>query len=177
MAMKYSFFLIGLILLNILFISCKKDDINYESDFDKSFKEWTSFKITSDNSYQYEVIGSTWIGYSWKTVITITDGKATQRYFKLTPAPGSTVNIPADQLEWTEKENELNMHTQSPAAATITLDEIYDRARKEWLIKRDKAQVYFEAKNNGMISTCGYVNDGCADDCFNGINISSIQPL
>src|ERR1044072_1714012 len=171
MTNKY-FIVTSLVLITTLFISCKKDDINFESDFDKSFKEWINFKKTSDNSYKYEVAGGTWIGYGWITDITVTDGKVTERYFKLTPRPGSMVNIPADQQEWTEKETELNTHTQSPAAATITLDEIHDKARKEWLVKRDKVQVYFEAKNNGMISTCGYVNDGCQVDCFIGINIS-----
>jgi len=43
--------------------------------------------------------------------------------------------------------------------------------------KRKDASVYFEAKNNGMISSCGYVQDGCMDDCFNGINIASIGLL
>ncbi|MBO9204636.1 MULTISPECIES: hypothetical protein [Niastella] len=163
-------------MINTLFISCTKDDINFERDYDKSFSAWSNFKKTSGNSYRYEVVGGSWIGYSWTTIITITEGKPTQRYFKLS-IPGSTVNIPADQLEWTETATELNTHTQSLAAAPVTLDEIYDKAKREWLIKRDKVHVYFETANNGMISSCGYVNDGCQDDCFNGIKISSIQPL
>jgi hypothetical protein len=55
------------------------------------------------------------------------------------------------------------------------LDEIYEKARSNWLKKRGNAKTYFEAKNDGLISSCGYAEDGCQDDCFNGINITSIE--
>ncbi|MDP2414077.1 hypothetical protein [Daejeonella sp.] len=60
--------------------------------------------------------------------------------------------------------------------STINLDAVYDKAANEWL-KADKKQniIYFEAKNQGMISTSGYVPNGCQDDCFTGIRISNIS--
>lgn len=36
---------------------------------------------------------------------------------------------------------------------------------------------YFETKNNGLISTCGYVENTCADDCFIDITITRIAKL
>ena len=175
--MKHSAILTSLLLMCTLFVACKKDDINYESDFDKSHREWLSFKNSSGNSYRYKVEGGSWTGFGWYTIITVTNGNVTQREFKLTPPPGNTAVIPADKLAWTEKENELNTHTQSGAAAVMTLDQVYEKARTEWLLKREDAKVYFEAKNNGLISSCGYIKDGCADDCFIGINIAYIQTL
>ena len=163
--------------MSTLFIACHKSNISYENDFDKSYNEYLSFKKASGNSYRYMVIGASWTGFSWETMITVTDGKITQRYFKLTSPRGYPANIPAGALEWTENENEINTHTQSSAAESITLDQIYEKARTEWLVKRQNAKAYFEAKNNGMISSCGYANDGCVDDCFVGINISYIQSL
>jgi hypothetical protein len=59
----------------------------------------------------------------------------------------------------------------------MTLDEIYDRAKSDWLRKRSNAQTYFEANNNGLISSCGYVEEGCQDDCFRGITIASVERL
>ena len=59
--------------------------------------------------------------------------------------------------------------------APLTFDQIYEKARTEWLVKRENATTYFEAENNGLISKCGYVDDGCQDDCFIGIQISSIK--
>jgi hypothetical protein len=175
--MKHPIILAYLLLISTLLISCHKSNINYDSDFDKSYKEWLSFKKTSGDSYRYMVVGGTWIGFGWETIITVTDGKVTQRHFKLTPPKGNPTNIPAGELEWTENGNEINTHTQSAAAAPITLDQIYETAGTEWLLKRQNTKTYFETKNNGMISSCGYINDGCADDCFIGINIAYIQPL
>lgn len=175
--MKHPIISTCLLLMSTLLISCHKSNINYEGDFAKSYKEWLSFEKGSGNSYRYMVVGGSWIGLSWETIITVTDGKITQRYYKLTPPSGNPTNIPAGQLEWTENGNEINTHPQPGAAAAITLDQVYEKARTEWLIKRRNARTYFEAKNNGMLSSCGYVNDGCADDCFIGINIAYIQPL
>jgi len=54
---------------------------------------------------------------------------------------------------------------------------VYEKARNNWLIKRSNTETYFEAKNNGIISSCGYVKDGCQDDCFNGITITLVEAL
>mgnify|MGYP001165979490 CR=1 FL=1 len=83
------------------------------------------------------------------------------------------------QLEWSETEEELDAdaHAQSPAGALLTLDDIYDTARTVWLENRSDATVSFDAKNNGMLSSAGFVPDNCADDCFSGINIQSIEAI
>jgi len=84
-----------------------------------------------------------------------------------------------DVLHWSETEDELGTKANiySPASALHTLDDIYDKARNEWLQKRTDAHVTFEANNNGMISAVGFVPDGCMDDCFSGIHIRSIEAL
>lgn len=67
-----------------------------------------------------------------------------QRYFKYT---GNTENIPDTiPLEWTEEENQINSHENSPAATALTLDQIYSKAEKDWLVKRKDVSVYFESK-------------------------------
>jgi hypothetical protein len=105
----------------------------------------------------------------------VTNGVVTERSFKSISTQG-LVNVPQENKEWIEAGNELNSHQNSGAADVLTLDQIYDKARTEWLIKRGKATIYFEAKNDGMLSSCGYVPDGCMDDCFVGIHINSIKP-
>ncbi len=164
-----------LLLIGILLTSCEKSNLNYENSFESSYQEWLNFKQTSGNSYHYVVTGGSVFGPAWQTDITVTNGKVTQRHFKYTTVTGM-VNVSAEVLEWTENENEINSHINSGAAA-LTLDEVYGKARTEWLIKRKDASVYFEANNNGLISSCGYVPDGCMDDCFRGINISSVGLL
>lgn len=82
-------------------------------------------------------------------------------------------------LQWSETEEELGaeVHARSPAGALITLDEIYETARNVWLKNRSDARVSFEARNNGMLSSAGFVPDNCMDDCFSGIHIQSIEAL
>ncbi len=82
-----------------------------------------------------------------------------------------------DVLEWSEEEGDLGKSVETPASSLMTLDEVYDKAKNVWLRKRENAKVIFETKNNGLISSCGYINDGCQDDCFSGIGISSIEAL
>ncbi|NML19264.1 hypothetical protein HHL16_00195 [Pseudoflavitalea sp. G-6-1-2] len=169
--MKQSFFLL---LLAVALFACKKESQN-DIEFRKSYSSWLSFKKTSGDHYKYDVETSSWTGFASKTVIWVRNSKVIQRHYKVTQI-GSTMYIPPSEMEWIENENEINSHKNKGAAA-ITLDEVYDKAQKDWLIRRDNTEITFEAKNNGMISTCGYRELSCADDCFNGIKITRIQSM
>jgi hypothetical protein len=57
----------------------------------------------------------------------------------------------------------------------LTLDQIYELAKNDLLLKRADVSISFESKNSGLISAAGYVQNGCQDDCFRGINIKSIS--
>ncbi|MFH6996123.1 hypothetical protein [Flavobacterium sp. FlaQc-48] len=172
--MKNKIYYIALLFIITLIISCSSDEsLSYKNDFQSSQATWLNFKESSKNSYKYVVAGgSVFATYSWQTTITVSNGKIIYRNFKYI---GNTANIPAEQLEWTENESEINSHQNG--AAALTLDEIYAKAKEEWLIKRKNATNYFEAKNDGLISQCGYVEKGCMDDCFVGITIKSIERL
>lgn len=175
--MKYPMRVIALLLICGLTMSCSSDDLNYQNDFAKSQNAWLDFKALSNDSYQYVVAdGSVFTEYGWETTITVSNGVIIERRFNYT---GNPENIPDNQLEWTESETEINStaHENSYAAQALTLDEIYLKAEQYWLIKRKNATSYFEIENNGLISTCGYVEKGCMDDCFNGITIKSIVNL
>lgn len=169
-------FLLGL-MIAFLLISCKKSDITHENDFEKSYKAWLDFKRKSNNNYLYVVNGYNWAGALLQTTLTVSDGRITKRHFKYANTLGLRPDTPQDQLEWTETGIQLNSHQQTSAASIKTLDEIYDIAKNVWLKKRETGKTYFEAKNNGLISSCGFVEENCMDDCFNGIRISKIEPL
>jgi hypothetical protein len=176
-AMRRFLILPCLLIMNTLFVGCHKSNINHAIELNFSRNIWLDFKKSVGNNYRYEVTASTWIGYSWKTDITVEGGKVTQRHYKLTPLPDDSLNIPANRVEWTENANEIGSHTQSSAAQPLTMDQIYDKARTDWLVRRENTMVYYETKNRGMLSLCGYSPVNCADDCFVGINIAFIQPL
>lgn len=174
--MKKTFYIITLLLINISLFSCSSDDdLNYQNDFQASKNTWLEFKVESSNSYQYVVTGnSVFLPYTWETTITVSNGIVIQRDFTTL---GEPENLPEGEVNWTENENEINTHVASMAAKPLTLDEIYTKAEKEWLIKRKNTNTYFETENNGLISTCGYSEKGCMDDCFTGIRIKSITIL
>ncbi|MBD0724496.1 hypothetical protein B6A10_04820 [Flavobacterium sp. L1I52] len=174
--MKKTFYIITLLLINICSISCSNDDdLNYQNDFEKSKSAWLDFKASSNNSYQYVVSGSSFVLPShWEITITVSNGIVIRRDFTYINAPES---ISEEEKNWTENENEINTHSSFIAASPITLDEIYTKAEKDWLIKRKNTSTYFETENNGLISTCGYTEKNCMDDCFIGIKIKSITSL
>lgn len=199
------YFFCGLMVI-VLFGSCEKGDIEHENSFDQSYKVWLSFKASKGNSYRYIVTGATWAGSSWSTTITVAQGKVVRRDFRyetfndtrmpdngwesasiatLLKGFGFTTDEFREQeghtfletLQWTEEEIDLGLHERSPASPVQTLDEIYETARTVWLKKRPDTTTYFDVKNQGMISSAGFVPHGCMDDCFRGIHIRSIEAV
>lgn len=161
-----------LLLFAITFIGCKKDKIEYSNEFEKSFKAWTDFKTASGNSYSYTVSTVSWTGYSTETTLNVANGKIIGRSY-------IAKGIKDDQVvvfqQWQEDAGTLNSHDNG--ASLLTLDQIYDLAKNDLLLKRENAKISFEAKNNGLISSAGYIEDGCQDDCFTGLSIKSISKL
>lgn len=155
----------------LLLVACNKPQW-FSNDFYKSQTAWLSFKKSSKNSYQYTTFSSSWTGFNTATTITVHNGVVIKRAYKAEMVYPEPKMIEA----WEEEPDQLNSH--SSGAGTLTLDEIYEKAKTEWLIADTREnQVFFETKNNGMISKCGYVPRNCADDCFFGIQISGIKPL
>lgn len=170
--MKRLFYFMALIMLFAL-DSCKKDDgITYGFDYGRSNLAWQNFKSASGDTYRYQVVTSSWVGYGTETIITVRNGKVAERSYveKVFPGTGGPATI---TKEWKEDETQLGMHEEG--AALLTMDEVYAKAKDDWLLKRDNAKTYFETKNDGMISLCGYVPNGCEDDCFNGITIGYVR--
>ncbi|OYD46067.1 hypothetical protein CHU00_07890 [Sphingobacterium cellulitidis] len=199
--------LLFLFLITFLSSSCEKNDIEFNSEYESSLKAFQSFKAQNNNSYRYIVSGDSFGGNSWETTITVKNGTVVKREFQYLvyngiekPTNGWTENdldkIIArghkeyfealkeegisflDILSFVEENGKFtNQSKYHPAFSAITLDEIYERAKNEWLIKSDKADVFFENNNNGMISLVGFLPKGCMDDCFDGVRIKLIEPL
>ncbi len=160
-------------LILILAVSCSKDALR--SDLDDSYDKWEDFKKANNNSYYYTVKTVSWDGNSTATSIIVHNGVVTARVYKRYLMDGSNGQQTL-KASWNEDTASLNSHQEG--AETLTLDQVYDKAKNVWL-KADKKEnaISFEAKNDGMISSCGYVPNGCMDDCFIGISISEIKPL
>ncbi|MEO3407411.1 hypothetical protein AAFN85_26060 [Mucilaginibacter sp. CAU 1740] len=174
--MKKAFILILFIITG--FAACKKD-VN-DPAYDKSYKAWQNFKAESKNSYTYTVTSGSVFGFGSETKITVEKGAVTARdyySYRLEYQQGSNVPPTKKTLElWHEDKAAIGQH--SSGALAITLEEVYKKAKNEWLsADKSKNTVYFENKNNGMISMAVYVPNGCQDDCSIGIHISEIKAL
>ncbi|MHA4894600.1 hypothetical protein ACXZ1K_07615 [Pedobacter sp. PWIIR3] len=162
-----------LFLLSAAFMSCKKDGIEHKSDLKTSAKTFERFKASSNNSYIYVLTTSSWTGYSSESTVTIKNGAVLSRAYVLKNIDDKTHLLVVVE-QWLEDKDHPNPKNW-PAA--LTLDQIYEKAKTEWLVKQKNTDYYLETKNDGMISTCGYVERNCADDCFVGVKISSITKL
>ncbi|MEN0055468.1 MAG: hypothetical protein AAGC65_17460 [Mucilaginibacter sp.] len=162
----------------LLFVSsCKKDGIVKENDLNKSYQTWLSYKSNIHNSYSYTQYYGSVFGYGTEIKTGIKDGKFISRDLVLIRYHSDGSNKKDTLKQWHEDATNLNTHGIE-AGDLLTIDDIYERSRTVWLKADTKSnQVIFEANNKGVISSCGYIPNGCQDDCFNGIKITSIIPL
>lgn len=172
--MKRTFILILLAITGLM--ACKKNA--NETAYDKSYKVWQNFKTESKNSYSYTVNAGSIFGYGSETKITVQNGVVTGRDFLSYTLEQNPNSAPTKKIreQWQEDKASLGQHNSG--AALLTLDLVYQKAKTEWLAAdKKKNTIYFETRNNGMISDVGYVPNGCQDDCSIGIVISEIKAL
>ncbi len=160
----------------LFLFSCNKQ-VAYEAAFARSERIFNQFKHQSNNSYTFVLTTHSWTNFSSETTLHVKNGKVTGRNYVAKNARHVNGEW---QFEIVKQYNEtaanINSHTEGFKA--ITLDEIYDKAKNEILkVDRKANTIYFEAKNNGMISSVGYVPKECADDCFIGYTVSRIEPI
>ncbi len=164
-----------ILILTVSLSGCKKDAVT--SDYDKSYAAWLNFKSSSHNSYTYtSYSGSVFGGYYVETKFTVQNGTITMREFQSGNYKPNTHDLIITKT-WIENSSSLNTHGNE-GHELLTLDQIYSKAKTFWLKAGPKQNdIYFELKNNGLISLAGFVPKGCQDDCFNGINIKNINLL
>lgn len=162
----------------MLTCSCKKDEISgKQDDLNNSYKIWLSYKSSIHNSYSYTQSYGTVFGYNTEIKTGIKNGKFISRDLILTRYYQDGSGKKDTLKQWHEDASNFNTHGIA-AGDLVTIDDIYEQSRKVYL-KADvkKNMVIFEANNNGILSSCGYIPNGCQDDCFNGFKITSISPL
>ena len=156
-------------------LGCKKEVMLFNEEFEKSKQVWNTYKNSINNSYSYITYHSSVFGSYAETKIIVQDGTVIGRIFKAGVYLQNTSQLDVRE-SWTETISDLNTHTNG--AKTLTLDDIYQKAPKEWLnVDAKMNHVYFTTDTNGFIASCGYVPKGCMDDCFSGVQIKAITKL
>jgi len=194
-------------ILILLFSCSKDESLNieHESAYKKSLKKWEAFKSENNNSYTY-VIETDRIFSTLPSRITLTveNGVLTKRsgYKKdlqlvQRPETGWTAEnirealisanmdnaqieemLTADfiaNMEWEEDQNNLGKY--DPTGLTMTIDQIYQKAKDTWLVPSKDDEPIFETNNKGIISMVGIRLKPYEDIPFNGVRIVSITAL
>jgi len=162
------------LIFTILLSSCKKEDFKYQSAFDKSLKAWEDYKSDINNTYTYTSYSGSVFGYASQTRITVINGEVAGREYKLYKNNGSTQQEVV--TSWTEDKATLNTH--DGGAEALTIDQLYTKAKTEWLTADAKANnITFETNGDGIIASCGYTPKNCVDDCFRGVHITTISAI
>jgi hypothetical protein len=171
---------IVIVFLFMILISCGKDEsvmteLKGESglSYNESFSKWTDMKKKNGNSYIYQTTIVSWFGYGSITELKIENGVVASRSYQQFKTDGT--NGQREIIDsYSETKVELGSHEKG--ATPFTIDELYDSCASEYLIvDQDKNTLYFEAESDGLMTLCGFVPDGCMDDCFSGVRINSFK--
>mgnify|MGYP007043344030 CR=1 FL=1 len=157
-----------------LFFSCQSGNEEQMNKLENSAKNWGLLKVENNDSYRYEVTGVSWTGLNWVTAITVEGGQIVSReYERFSYSNDGAKEIKENYMETGDK---LGTHVNG--AKLLTLDELYDVCKQEYLrVDPERNTILFTTFDNGLVSSCGYVPKGCADDCFQGFTLRVIEWL
>jgi len=161
---------ISVILLVLIAFSCSNEEI---TQYNISLDEWKTLKKQYDNSYTYTTSFESWAGFGTNTTLTIQNGIVVSRAYEGYQRDNTNGNIIITET-YIETIEHLNTHERG--FPTLTVDELYTSCIEDYLsVNKKNNTIYFETNDIGIISICGFVPDGCIDDCFRGFRISSFE--
>jgi hypothetical protein len=178
---------ITLLLMNLVLISLSGCELgvlqarkSFESKevngYQQSYEKWLTDKASHNESYQYVVTFSSWAGFGENTTITVNRGVVTDRSYQAWKYNNDKPGDREITTQW--RENASNLDSHQEGAASQTLDQLYQQCSSDWLrVNISQNTIYFESKNNGLLSLYGYVPKNCQDDCFTGVRISDFHWL
>ncbi|WP_152286662.1 hypothetical protein [Flavicella marina] len=176
-------YLLPLFILFITTIACEQDSIDITDSFksengltyNESLDNWNNLKSVHGNSYSYQVPNYSWTGNSSTTTITVQNGIVIAReYESLKP------NEPGLQPEFIEsityQENKSELGTHEFGADIKTIDDYYNDCSTKYLtVDQETNMLTLSTDQTGMITSCGYTPENCADDCYRGITIKNFE--
>lgn len=134
----------------------------------ESLLVWQDLKAADDGTYQYTRSDSSFSGYRSTTTFVVEDDVVVRRTFEGYDENGVLV----DSFD----EQGAEVGTSEGAEPARTIDELYEICRDEVLTQDpDSNYFYLTFRDDGVLELCAYVPDDCADDCDEGVEISSLD--
>lgn len=157
----------------IIQIGCTTDPTAYS----KAAEAWKKLKKEHNNSYEFSINFVSFTGYRNETRITVKEGKIVKRSYEESFTDELPIGYEIEK--WEETGDEIGKHEKGKKP--ITMDDVYEFAKSCSNMKTDKrgrqVEVFFELNKEGIITTTGYVPNGCMDDCFHGYHINNFTWL
>jgi len=147
-----------------------------EKEYNESLEKWNQLKKEHNNSYEYVVSHSSFVGYRNSTKITVKNGVLVQREHS------ETRSLPAGGFSQEEFqvyiENEPEINSNELGFKAQTFENIYKDCGKHTLqVDENMNHVYFKTNSMGLLNTCSYSPKNCMDDCSTGVYISNFNWL
>jgi hypothetical protein len=158
----------------IISVSCWDSPTSKRKEaYNNSYSQWVKLKKLNGESYDYQTTFGSWAGHGTHTVIQVRNGAVAARNCYVYLFDDETLRKDTTD-SYFETGSEIGSYQFG--AAPLTVDELYDTCVRKYLKVNEKENtVYFETSGDGLLNLCGYVPDGCMDDCFFGVKIDTIK--
>jgi hypothetical protein len=134
----------------------------------ESLLVWQGLKAADDGTYQYTRSSSSFSGYRSTTTFVVEADVVVRRAFEGYDENGVLV----DSFD----EQGAEVGSNEGAEPVRTIDELYEICRDEVLTQDpDSNYFYLTFRDDGVLELCVYVPRDCADDCGDGVEISSLD--
>ena len=164
-----------------LLVSCQKSNkdvlstLSGESGFtyNQSYDRWKELKNVKGNSYTYVITFMSSTGYGNSTELKVLCDTVVERNFE-----AFHINDTSGVKEVYESFHEgvENIGIHDLGADPFTVDELYNTCANRYLdVDKEKYTLYFNTGCDGIINECGFVANGCEDDCFRGFQLSFFE--
>ena len=125
--------------------------------------------------YRYVRTTTSWAGYDADTTFAVAAGAVVERRYRVT-RPGPHGHGEVVDHAWTEAGPKVGSHDEGHPVQTLPA--LYDECASHIAAARRHPEMlvlFFDLDDAGLLRTCGVVAKGCADDCFDGIGLDSID--
>jgi len=171
-----TFFLLLIIISCSTYKGVKIANTEIEANFNNSLKKWKTLKKSHNDSYEYEVSLSSWVGFRNTTKLVVRKGKLVSREYLETQRNKNDRFADEETLIYKEEGADINKNEKGFKG--VLIDQVYNKCGTESLqVDEKENNLYFSINEMGIIKSCGYSPKNCADDCSRGIYISSFKWL
>ncbi|MBC7846556.1 MAG: hypothetical protein H7Y10_08700 [Flavobacterium sp.] len=173
-----------LLIFLVILMSCEKSDDEKSSvlttlksenglTYNESLTQWTELKNINGNSYIYQTTFVSWTGIGSTTELKIEEGIVTSRVYQEFKTNNTSGKL---EIIDTYTETKTNLGSHNKGANPLTIDDLYNSCARDYLsVDKKNNTLHFETELKGLMTLCGFVPDGCVDDCFRGVRINSFK--